>query len=281
MIKAMTVTDIISFIEINLENKISMDAICDYTGYSRRYIQVIFKQYINMTLWQYIKYRRITRAALLLRLTSSKIIDISYRLHFGSQQSFHRDFKKIVGCTPLQYRNNSDWDLKPILSPRTADFNPPASPEICFVKSGFIYGYEIFYEQKIMNANKPFPMRWKVIDKHLKESSSALYLLSDFYTEKKTNSSIRIKTILGRQKNNELHKYKPHKYSSGMYVRITHSGCKEKYVEHVIYYYLVVLPHYSLKRKEGYDIEIISKDEFGYNCELLIPVVFNDLGSRQ
>lgn len=273
MIKSMNVTEILSYIENNLECKINMDIICNYTGYGCRYIQIIFKKHIGMTLWQYVKFRRITRAALLLRLTSSKIIDISCRLQFDSQQSFNREFKKIVGSTPLQYRNKNEWDLGPIFSPRTVDFQHPAPPEICFVDTGFVYGREISYEQERMNTNKPFPLRWNRIDKHLSEDSSPLYLLSQFLIGKVHNDSIKVKTIIGRHKNNESNKFTPYKYNSGMYARLLHSGSKEKYINSINHLYLVVLPLYGLKRREGYDIELISKDNFGYKCELLVPVV--------
>ncbi|APW04065.1 helix-turn-helix domain-containing protein [Salmonella enterica] len=273
MIKSMNVTEILSYIEKNLEHKINMDTICNYTGYGCRYIQIIFKKHIGMTLWQYVKFRRVTRAALLLRLTSSKIIDISCRLQFDSQQSFNREFKKIAGFTPLQYRKKNEWDLGPIFSPRSVDFQHPAPPEIFFVDNGFIYGSELSYEQERMETNKPFSLRWKRIDKYLIEDSSPLYLLSQFHIGKSNNDSIKVKTIIGRPDNNKTHKCKLYKYNAGQYVRLLHSGSKEEYINSVSYLYLVVLPYYGLKRKDGYDIELISKDNCGYKCELLVPVV--------
>lgn len=273
MIKVMTVTDIISYIEGNLENKISINSLCEFTGYSRRYIQLLFKKHINMPLWQYIKYRRITRASLLLRLTSSRIIDISFQLQFDSQQSFTREFKKIVGCTPLQYRKNKNWDLSPILLPRTVDFKHPAPPEICHLEAGMVYGTEIIYEQEKKDTDKPYPMRWRLIDKYLQQSNIPLYLLSEFDIGKKSHMSVNVKTIIGY--NNEFHSgfCNKLKYEAGMYVRIICHGSKEQYINCINQLYLAVLPYYQLKRREGPDIEIISKDGYGYKCELLVPVL--------
>ncbi|MFU1868044.1 helix-turn-helix domain-containing protein [Citrobacter portucalensis] len=197
MIKAMAVTDILSYIEKNLENKMNIKTLCEFSGYGRRYIQILFKKHINMPLWKYIKYRRITRAALLLRLTSLKIIDISFRLQFDSQQSFNREFKKIVGCTPLYYRSNKDWDLSPIFLPRSVDFKHPEPPEICHLDGGVIYGTEISYEQKKSDTDKPFSMRWRLIDKYLQQSNAPLYLLSHFDIGKKNRESVSIKTTIG------------------------------------------------------------------------------------
>lgn len=272
MIKVMTVADMLSYIEANLENKISLDTIVNYTGYSRRYIQILFKRHINMPLWQYIKYRRVSRAALLLRLTSSKIIDIAFRLQFDSQQSFNREFKKIMNCTPLQYRKMKVWDLAPIVSSRTVDFKHPAPPEICYLEKGEIYGSEMTYEQELTEASRPFPLRWKIIENHLQSMRSPVYLLSTYKKGNKNNESIKIDTFIGSNIQYSAHKIKSRKYNEGEYVRMTYKGTKEEYINCINHFYLVTLPYYQLKRKEGYDIEIITKDSCGYSFELLVPV---------
>lgn len=269
----MTVSDILSFIEQNLENKINLDTLCRFTGYGRRYIQIIFKKNVNMTLWQYIKYRRITRAALLLRLTASKIIDVALKLQFDSQQSFNREFKKVVGCTPLQYRKNKNWDLKPILLPRAVAFDHPAPPDICFLENGLIYGTEISYEQEQIETDKPFPMRWRMIDKYLQQAGSSVHLLTSYHIGKKSYGSLSIRTIIGNEDGFDSTNYDTFKYEAGMYARMLFRGNKEKYTNCVNQFYLATLPYYQLKRKEGYDIEIISKDCSGYKCELLVPVL--------
>ncbi|EBD7338775.1 helix-turn-helix domain-containing protein [Salmonella enterica] len=274
MVRTMTVTDLILYIEDNLENRINTDTICEFTGYSRRYIQIIFKKHINMPLWKYIRYRRITRAALLLRLTQSRIIDISFRLQFDSQQSFNREFKKIVGCTPLQYRKNKNWDLKPIvMPPKLLELKHPEPPDICFLDAGEICGMEISYEQERTETIKPFPMRWKVIDKCLQKNNSSICLVSQFYIGKKSYESIKVKTVIGNNDGLIFSNSKKITYEAGMYVKMLCNGIKERYIECINQLYLVTMPYYHLKRKEGYDIEIISKSGCGYKCELFVPIV--------
>ncbi|EBD8153944.1 helix-turn-helix domain-containing protein [Salmonella enterica] len=274
MVKIMTVTDLISYIEDNLENKINIDILCAFTGYSRRYIQILFKKYINMPLWQYIRYRRITRAALLLRLTHSKIIDISFRLQFDSQQSFNREFKKIVGCTPLQYRKDKNWDLKFFLiPPKCFDFKCPEPPDICFLDAGEVCGMEIAYEQEIADTFKPFPVRWQIIDKYLQQDNSSICLVSHFYIGKKSYESIKVKTVISKNDGLDSSNNQKITYEAGMYVKMLCNGIKERYIECVNQLYLVTMPYYHLQRKEGYDIEIISKSDCGYKCELFVPIV--------
>lgn len=88
MLKAMTINDVLFYIEENYVTGVDIDDLTRFSGYSRRHIQGMIKQRINMPVGLYIRKRRITKAASLLRLTMMDIIDISVRLGFDSQQSF-------------------------------------------------------------------------------------------------------------------------------------------------------------------------------------------------
>ncbi|EAT6372283.1 helix-turn-helix transcriptional regulator, partial [Salmonella enterica] len=138
-----------------------MDILVNYSGYGRRYLQLLFKKHIEMPLWTYIRYRRITRAAYLIRLTPSTIIDIAIRLHFDSQQTFTREFKKVVGCTPLVYRKNLLWDFVPLLSPRKIDDSHPAPLDICSIDADCIYGHEFSYEEVLPKKEFANKIRWE------------------------------------------------------------------------------------------------------------------------
>lgn len=97
MLKQMTVNSIIQYIEENLESKfINIDCLVLYSGFSRRYLQISFKEYVGMPIGTYIRVRRASRAAALLRLTRLTIIEISAKLFYDSQQTFTREFKKYL-----------------------------------------------------------------------------------------------------------------------------------------------------------------------------------------
>lgn len=91
--KTKTINDVLYYIEDNFVSGIDIDDISRFSGYSRRHIQSVLKQRINMPVGLYIRKRRVTKAANLLRLTYMDIIDISVRVGFDSQQSFCREFK--------------------------------------------------------------------------------------------------------------------------------------------------------------------------------------------
>lgn len=88
MLKTLTINAITQYIEDNLEiMPIDINNLIDYSGYSRRYLQLLFKNNIGIPVGRYIQLRRITRAAILLRLTSFNLSAIAERLHYDSQQT--------------------------------------------------------------------------------------------------------------------------------------------------------------------------------------------------
>ncbi|HFW6977527.1 helix-turn-helix domain-containing protein [Escherichia coli] len=68
--------------------------------------------YTGIPLGEYIRYRRLSRVALLLRLSQRSLQDIALSTGFDSQQSMNRDFKKNTGLTPGQYRYSNASDIR-------------------------------------------------------------------------------------------------------------------------------------------------------------------------
>jgi len=75
-------------------------------GYSPYYCSRQFNRMTGMTLRDYVRYRRISRAALELRDTDRRILDIAVTYGFSSQEAFTRAFYKAFQLTPAAYRKN-------------------------------------------------------------------------------------------------------------------------------------------------------------------------------
>lgn len=110
MIRQKILQQLLEWIECNLEHPISIEDIAQKSGYSRRNIQLLFRNFMHVPLGEYIRKRRLCRAAILVRLTAKSMLDIALSLHFDSQQSFSREFKKLFGCSPREYRHRDYWD---------------------------------------------------------------------------------------------------------------------------------------------------------------------------
>lgn len=95
----------LSFIERQLTQAIKPDDLARESRYSRHHFDRIFQSVIGTTAANYIRNRRMTRAAIELSHTDRRILDIAFTYHFQSQEAFTRAFKQVYGMTPGQYRS--------------------------------------------------------------------------------------------------------------------------------------------------------------------------------
>lgn len=92
------------WIEQNLDKRIVIDDIAERAGYSKWYLQRLFKEVTGDNLASYVRRRRLMRAAAELKRTDKKIMDITLQYGFDSQQTFTRAFKRRFGTSPGLFR---------------------------------------------------------------------------------------------------------------------------------------------------------------------------------
>lgn len=95
---------ILSFIEDNLDKKLSLERIAKEFSYSKYYIAREFKANTGMTVYKYIQGRRLDESARKLAETCRPIVEIALEAGYGSQQAFTQAFRRIYACTPQEYR---------------------------------------------------------------------------------------------------------------------------------------------------------------------------------
>ena len=98
------VSKIKKYIEQNLCNKITNKSLCDYVGYSKTYISILFRENTGITLNEYINKKKVNKAKELLRTNSMNISEISDYLSFDNPQYFCRVFKKFCNMTPSEFK---------------------------------------------------------------------------------------------------------------------------------------------------------------------------------
>lgn len=98
------IMEAVDYIENNLDDKLGIDEIAEEVGYSKFHLHRLFLERVGYTPYQYIKQRRLTRAAEQLVHTTKPIIDIAHDANYDSQQSFTFAFKQLYFCTPQRYR---------------------------------------------------------------------------------------------------------------------------------------------------------------------------------
>ena len=75
---------------------------------SPKYISRKFKQETNQTFSDYKINLRIDQAKKLLSSTSQSVSQIAYKVGYENAESFMKMFKKILGCTPTEYRRKEN-----------------------------------------------------------------------------------------------------------------------------------------------------------------------------
>lgn len=96
---------VIEYIEQNLTEELSYDSIASMMAVSEADLQRTFKMIAGLTISEYIRYRRLTEAALDLKKSGSKVLEVALTYGYQTAESFSKAFKQYHGCTPIEAKN--------------------------------------------------------------------------------------------------------------------------------------------------------------------------------
>lgn len=100
------ITDVIKtvsdFMEKHFTQNITLDLLCEISGFSKYYFIRSFTQIMGISPYCYITALRVKRAQELLQ-TDMSLSDIALELGYSHQSHFSNAFKNTVGMTPKQY----------------------------------------------------------------------------------------------------------------------------------------------------------------------------------
>lgn len=112
-----TIKDIVTWIEEDLTRAMPVIKIAEKSGYSPWYLQRLFKKVTGYTLVGYIRARRMTVAAELLRSSTLSISDIYLHVGFDDHSSFCRNFMRHFGVTPSTCRSKPEKISSKVIIP--------------------------------------------------------------------------------------------------------------------------------------------------------------------
>lgn len=101
--------DTIEYIETVLDSKIDKNKVFQLSSYSFAMFSRLFSIITDMTLSEYIRYRKLTKAAIDLRETKLKVIDVALKYGYESADSFSNAFKKFHGYSPLEVKRGKQF----------------------------------------------------------------------------------------------------------------------------------------------------------------------------
>ena len=127
----------LAYIEANLDGVIDGKEISKITLYSAYQFQKIFTAMSGIPLSEYIRNRRLDRAAFDLQNTDETVGDIALKYGYDSPTAFNRAFQRLHGIAPSRVRTEKGLQLKAY---------PPMQFQLC-IKGATVMKYRIV-EQK-------------------------------------------------------------------------------------------------------------------------------------
>ncbi len=95
--------EIIVFINENLSEPLTVEAICQKYAISRSTLQALFKKNMNVGPKHFINERKLAQSKLLIKENKYTLSEVSEMLSYTSIHYFSRTFKKRFGITPSEY----------------------------------------------------------------------------------------------------------------------------------------------------------------------------------
>lgn len=86
---------------------ISVDEVAEFAGLSSSHFCVLFKRQTGVTFLEYLTKKRIERACAILRNSDTRVHQIAPLVGYQDPKYFTQVFKKLVGMTPTEYRQES------------------------------------------------------------------------------------------------------------------------------------------------------------------------------
>ncbi len=100
--------EMISYIQENFANEISLKEFGTQFHLSEKYISRYFKEHFHITLSQYVNHLRLEHARQLLKETMLPVTEVALQSGYANVSYFIRSFKKMYGVSPLKYRKNKN-----------------------------------------------------------------------------------------------------------------------------------------------------------------------------
>ena len=268
-------SNIIEFIETNLQNPIGIPEVCEQSSYSAWEFQRIFRAHVGDSIGGYIRGRRLTNAAEdLINHPDKRILDVAIESQFNSQEAFARAFKTNFGITPSEIKSN-------IAQFRLRKKNRIGLDNLLHLKAGITREPQIVEEQlrhfigfetkmhSHLDEDKDYlqlaPQMWMAFDQRRKEISNRVKGKSfGFAISEEGNmledtltyfASVEVSCLDQIPAGMKALTLKPRLYA--MFENVGHPHKSHLTIDYI---YGVWLPNSDFVRDEGHDYEVFGQD---------------------
>jgi transcriptional regulator GlxA family with amidase domain len=99
------------FIEQNVDEKLTVDALALQFAIGRRNLERRFKKATSNTVVEYMQRVKIEAAKMSLETSRDNVNEVMYKVGYSDTKAFRTAFKRITGLSPVQYRNKYNREL--------------------------------------------------------------------------------------------------------------------------------------------------------------------------
>lgn len=96
---------VFDYLDLHYMEDITLEKVADVAGFSKFHFSRIFKQCSGQNFYDYLCFKRIKAAEMLLLEPELSITEIALQSGFSSLSTFNRTFKRTKNCTPSEYRS--------------------------------------------------------------------------------------------------------------------------------------------------------------------------------
>src|SRR3954468_6825120 len=93
---------------VRADEELTVEAVTKELGYTRQYISGRFHRITGRLLSQFLKEKRLEKAAKLLKSGNLRVSQVARRCGFDSENYFRQQFRQRFGMSPRQFRSNGD-----------------------------------------------------------------------------------------------------------------------------------------------------------------------------
>lgn len=102
---------VLVFIQQHLDEEMSLEELARVAHFSPYHFHRIFRGMVGESLKEHIRRLRLERAAQRLKHTNRSVLKIALEAGFQTHEAFTRAFRALLGCSPSQFRSDSNTAL--------------------------------------------------------------------------------------------------------------------------------------------------------------------------
>ncbi|GLX83914.1 AraC family transcriptional regulator [Thalassotalea loyana] len=136
------VSQVAQYVFDHSEEKVSLEELANYTGYSKYHFNRIFAAATGFQLGDFIQRQKLEKAMHLIKQGNKSILEVALITGYDSPSSFSRAFKKNFGITPRQANQGllPNTPRAGILAPKHSEFSRVLEPQLLTLPKQTILG---------------------------------------------------------------------------------------------------------------------------------------------